>query len=198
VSRLRLHPEKSPRRPHWVVENSGPRRQRWDCLDGKLDRRRCRSVRDAARCLDRGCRWTGGWRHVDGRRRVCVRKLSIRHRRFRRFRQQPILDSFGNTVRRFVAPPGDLTITSDAVIEDSGLPDPVKLDAGESPLEQLPNETLVFLLGSRSKTDKLADIAWRHFGSSPRGWRRVQAICDFVCGHLDLRLRTRPCDPRRF
>jgi hypothetical protein len=61
------------------------------------------------------------------------------------------LDSFGNTVRRFVAPPGDLTITSDAVIEDSGLPDPVKLDAGESPLEQLPNETLVFLLGSRSK-----------------------------------------------
>jgi transglutaminase-like putative cysteine protease len=49
----------------------------------------------------------------------------------------------------------------------------------------LPNETLVFLLGSRyCETDKLADIAWRHFGSSPRGWRRVQAICDFVCGHL--------------
>ena len=95
------------------------------------------------------------------------------------------LDTFGNTVRRFIAPPGDLTITSDAVIEDSGLPDPIELDAGESPVEQLPNETLVFLLGSRyCETDKLADIAWRHFGSSPRGWRRVQAICDFVCGHL--------------
>ena len=39
--------------------------------------------------------------------------------------------------------------------------------------------------GSRyCETDKLADIAWRYFGSSPRGWRRVQAICDFVCGHL--------------
>ena len=86
------------------------------------------------------------------------------------------LDTFGNTVRRFIAPPGDLTITSDAVIEDSGLPDPIELDAGESPVEQLPNETLVFLLGSRyCETDKLADIAWRHFGSSPRGWRRVQA-----------------------
>src|ERR1700730_2362302 len=42
------------------------------------------------------------------------------------------LDTFGNTVRRFIAPPGDLTITSDAVIEDSGLPDPIELDAGES------------------------------------------------------------------
>ena len=84
-----------------------------------------------------------------------------------------------------MAPPGDLTIMSDAVIEDSGLPDPIELDAGESPVEQLPNETLVFLLGSRyCETDKLADIAWRHFGSSPRGWRRVQAISDFVCGHL--------------
>jgi hypothetical protein len=65
------------------------------------------------------------------------------------------LDTFGNTVRRFMAPSGDLTITSDAVIEDSGLPDPIELDAGESPVEQLPNETLVFLLGSRyCETDR--------------------------------------------
>ena len=100
------------------------------------------------------------------------------------------LDTFGNTVQRFIAPPGDLTITSDAVIEDSGLPDPIELDAKEVPVEQLPDETLVFLLGSRyCETDKLADIAWRHFGSSPRGWRRVQAICDFVCDHLTFRLR---------
>jgi len=56
-----------------------------------------------------------------------------------------------------MAPPGDLTIMSDAVIEDSGLPDPIELDAGESPVEQLPNETLAFLLGSRyCETDKLA------------------------------------------
>jgi len=94
-------------------------------------------------------------------------------------------DTFGNTVRRFIAPPGDLTITSDAIIEDSGLPDPIELDANEIPVEQLPDETLVFLLGSRyCETDRLADIAWYHFGSSPRGWRRVQAICDFVSDHL--------------
>ena len=95
------------------------------------------------------------------------------------------LDRFGNIVRRFIAPPGDLTIMSDAIIEDSGLPDPIELDANEVPVEELPDETLVFLLGSRYyETDKLADIAWQHFASTPRGWHRVQAICDFVCDHL--------------
>jgi transglutaminase-like putative cysteine protease len=95
------------------------------------------------------------------------------------------LDTFGNSVRRFIAPPGDLTVCRDAIIEDSGRPDPVKLDAEEIPVERLPNETLVFTLGSRyCETDKLSDIAWQLFGSTPRGWRRVQAICDFVCNHL--------------
>jgi transglutaminase-like putative cysteine protease len=95
------------------------------------------------------------------------------------------LDTFGNTVRRFTAPPGGLTICRDAIIEDSGRPDPVRLDAEEIALERLPNDTLVFMLGSRyCETDKLCDIAWQLFGSSPRGWRRVQAICDFVCNHL--------------
>ena len=95
------------------------------------------------------------------------------------------LDTFGNHVRRFVAPAGDLSIRRDAIIEDSGQPDPVKLDAEEIAVERLPNDTLVFTLGSRyCETDKLSDIAWQLFGSAPRGWRRVQAICDFVCNHL--------------
>jgi len=94
-------------------------------------------------------------------------------------------DTFGNHVRRFIAPAGDLTIRRDAIIEDSGQPDPVKLDAEEIAVERLPNDTLVFTLGSRyCETDKLSDIAWQLFGSAPRGWRRVQAICDFVCNQL--------------
>ena len=36
--------------------------------------------REPERCFDRGCRGTGGWRHVDGRRRICIRKLAIRFR----------------------------------------------------------------------------------------------------------------------
>ena len=95
------------------------------------------------------------------------------------------LDTFGNHVRRFIAPADDLTIRRDAIIEDSGQPDLVKLDAEEIAVERLPNDTLVFTLGSRyCETDKLSDIAWQLFGSTFRGWRRVQAICDFVCNHL--------------
>ena len=95
------------------------------------------------------------------------------------------LDTFGNHVRRFIAPAGDLTIRRDGVIEDCGQPDPVKLDAEEIAAERLPNETLVFTLGSRyCETDKLCDTAWQLFGSTLHGWRRVQAICDFVCNHL--------------
>ncbi|MCI0598179.1 MAG: transglutaminase family protein [Beijerinckiaceae bacterium] len=94
-------------------------------------------------------------------------------------------DTFGNSVRRFTAPAGDLTISRDAIIEDSGRPDQIEIDAEETALARLPNETLIFMLGSRyCETDKLCDIAWNLFGSVPPGWRRVQAICDFVYNHL--------------
>jgi len=66
--------------PHRLVESSRARGQRWHPLDRKPDRRRCGSGRDAARRLGRGSRGAGGRRHVDGRRRVCVRQLAIRHR----------------------------------------------------------------------------------------------------------------------
>ena len=52
-------------------------------------------------------------------------------------------------------------------------------------MEDLPEETLVFLLGSRyCETDRLSEIAWSLFGSTPPGWARVQAICDFVHDHI--------------
>jgi transglutaminase-like putative cysteine protease len=39
----------------------------------------------------------------------------------------------------------------------------------------------VFLLGSRyCETDLLSPTAWQLFESTPPGWARVQAICDFV------------------
>jgi transglutaminase-like putative cysteine protease len=52
-------------------------------------------------------------------------------------------------------------------------------------VEELPPETLVFLLGSRyCETDLLSDLAWRLFGKTPLGRPRVQAICDFVHRHI--------------
>ena len=103
-------------------------------------------------------------------------------------------DVFGNRCRRFNAPSGDLTISNAGVIEVNGLPDPVTVDAAEIPVADLPDDTLLYLVGSRyaSETDKLSQIAWDHFGHATAGWPRVQAICDFVNGRIAFRLRERP------
>ena len=94
-------------------------------------------------------------------------------------------DGFGNWCSRIVAPQGQLRLTTNAVVNDSGEPDIVVPSAQQHPVEELPAETLVFLLGSRyCETDRLVQIAWNLFGETPPGWARVQAICDFVHNHI--------------
>ena len=52
-------------------------------------------------------------------------------------------------------------------------------------MQDLPADTLVFLLGSRyCETDLLSQVAWNLFGNSAPGWARVQAICDWVHNHI--------------
>jgi transglutaminase-like putative cysteine protease len=90
-------------------------------------------------------------------------------------------DGFGNICTRFVAPAGTMTLFSDAVVRDTGNTDDVALGAQQVPVPQLPDDTLVYLLGSRyCETDKLVEQAWSLFGNTPLGWGRVQAICDYV------------------
>jgi len=94
-------------------------------------------------------------------------------------------DSFGNQVCKFMNPAGLVTIHRDSILEDSGMPDEIAESAQEVPLDRVPNEYLIFLLGSRyCETDKLSQIAWDLFGAVPPGWKRVQAICDFVNKHV--------------
>ncbi len=94
-------------------------------------------------------------------------------------------DSFGNWCSRLVAPTGEFTLGTDAIVRDSGASDSIDLNALQHQVEHLPTETLLFLLGSRyCETDRLSDEAWRLFGHAPLGWSRVQAICDFVHNHL--------------
>jgi transglutaminase-like putative cysteine protease len=94
-------------------------------------------------------------------------------------------DSFGNRCARIVAPPGTLRITSDAVVTDAGNVDRLAPGVGQRPVESLPEDTLLFLLGSRyCETDLLSEAAWQLFGATPPGWARVQAICDFVHNHI--------------
>lgn len=94
-------------------------------------------------------------------------------------------DLYGNWCSRLVAPPGQFTVGANAVIHDDGLPDPALPDVEQHKVQDLPAETLVYLQGSRyCDTDLLSDEAWRRFGSTPLGRERVQAICDFVHGHI--------------
>ena len=94
-------------------------------------------------------------------------------------------DGFGNWCSRIVAPMGRIRLTANGIVRDAGEPDAVVGSAQQHAVQDLPEETLVFLLGSRyCETDVLLPAAWELFGQSPPGWARVQAICDFVHRHI--------------
>ena len=73
-------------------------------------------------------------------------------------------DSFCNFCHVIRAPAGRLTLSTDFLVQDSGEPDEVVPGDEQYPLEELPVDTLIFLLGSRyCETDRLSDTAWSLF-----------------------------------
>lgn len=91
------------------------------------------------------------------------------------------IDSFGNRSARFLAQPGSLRLSNSTLLHDRGIPDPVKLDAREIPVQELPNQILGYLLNSRyCEVDRFSAIALELFGALAPGWKRVQAVCDWV------------------
>jgi transglutaminase-like putative cysteine protease len=91
------------------------------------------------------------------------------------------LDLFGNRVTRVEVPAGLVTFSDRFVIQDSGEPDETPPAVGTTPIADLPDETLLFLVSSRyCDSDKLADFTWSQFGKLSGGAQCVQAICDFV------------------
>ncbi len=94
-------------------------------------------------------------------------------------------DGFGNWCTRLVAPAGRVRIAGAGTIYDAGQPDPAAHEALQHEVQDLPDEAIVYLLGSRyCETDELTAIAWQLFGQTPTGWARVQAVCDFVHQHI--------------
>lgn len=94
-------------------------------------------------------------------------------------------DGFGNWCTRILAPAGRVSITNGAVVRVPDVPEPVYADAWQQTVESLPEETLVFLLGSRyCETDLMSPLAWDLFGAIAPGYERVRAICDFVHHHI--------------
>jgi transglutaminase-like putative cysteine protease len=94
-------------------------------------------------------------------------------------------DVFGNRCARLYAPAGTLRLRLDSLIEDSGEPDHRPVEAIQHHVQDLPNDTLQFLLPSRyCEVDKLSNIAWDLFGKTPPGYPRVKAIFDWVNNHI--------------
>ncbi len=95
------------------------------------------------------------------------------------------IDSFGNRCTRFLGPKALVRLYNSTLIEDSGDPDPVNPSAREVHVEDLPQDVLIYLLGSRyCEVDLLSNTAAQLFGGLPRGWQRVQAVCDWVHNHV--------------
>jgi transglutaminase-like putative cysteine protease len=98
---------------------------------------------------------------------------------------RPYRDGFGNWCNRIVAPTGQTRLSASGMVNDAGKPDVIAVEAPQHAVEALPDDALVFLLGSRyCETDRLSEIAWSLFGNTPLGWGRVQAICDYVHQHI--------------
>ena len=91
------------------------------------------------------------------------------------------LDSFGNRCSRFVAPAGAIRLTGTNILNASETPDPQGLGLVLTPVEQLPAETLQFLLASRyCQVDQFGGIAQDLFGYMQPGWEQAAAIRDWV------------------
>ena len=100
--------------------------------------------------------------------------------------QKKTVDQNGNLVRVLSAPSGEASMSFEGIYLCDGREDEISLDADLTPVGDLPFDALQFLRASRyCETDLLSDFAWANFGGIAGGWRKVQAICDFV--HDSLR-----------
>lgn len=89
-----------------------------------------------------------------------------------------------NSVHRVHVEPGPFRLRYDAVVQLDGEVDPAD-DLKELSYRELPAEALPFLNPSRyCESDELGNFAVSEFGSLPRGYSRVKAICDWTFQHL--------------
>ncbi len=97
-------------------------------------------------------------------------------------------DIYGNLCQRIQLPVGAHIVSYDALVEVSDTWDEVAPDVPQLPVEDLPDDVLLYTLPSRfCLSDVLSDTAWQLFGGSAAGWGRVQAICDWV--HTNVRFQ---------
>jgi transglutaminase-like putative cysteine protease len=97
------------------------------------------------------------------------------------------IDQFGNRCTRLLAPAGIITLSNLFRIRDSGVQESLPWGGRQALVNELPQEVLVFLLGSRyCDTDRLATEAWKLFGKIEPGWPRVHAILEYTHNRISF------------
>lgn len=90
-------------------------------------------------------------------------------------------DRFGNRCGRLLAPAGLLRLRNDLTVFVPETPELADYDAPQMPVEELPDDVLEFLMGSRYvQTQELSQMAWDLFSDCPPGYQRVKAICTWI------------------
>jgi transglutaminase-like putative cysteine protease len=96
-------------------------------------------------------------------------------------------DLYGNPCARAVLPAGRSSFGYHALTVVPDEAEAADLSAPEVDPGELPDEVLLYTLPSRyCLPDVLGNEAWSRFGGLPRGYPRVQAICDYVHEHLEF------------
>jgi transglutaminase-like putative cysteine protease len=89
-------------------------------------------------------------------------------------------DFYGNLCQRFIIPIGKLTIETSAIAEVKDELD-INFEADFVPIENLPNEAIIYLLPSRyCESDKLYSLASEITRDLPLGYAQVDAIRQWV------------------
>ncbi len=90
-------------------------------------------------------------------------------------------DSFGNRCSRFVAPTGNIRLSGSNILQHDGYPELQGFSLPATLVDELPAETLQFLLSSRyCEVDRFGGIAQDLFGHLGSGWPLAASIRDWV------------------
>jgi hypothetical protein len=112
----------------------------------------------------------------------------------------PYIDAYGNRCSRLVAPAGRMLLSGDGLVRDSGLPDVVAPSATQHAVEDLPPETIIYLLGSRYCRRTVCPTSRGSFSPKPHRdghASRQSAITSTITSPSDINTRGRPRPPAR-
>ena len=109
------------------------------------------------------------------------------------------VDTFGNLCTRLVAPEGLITFRADFVARDTGEPERLPIGLAQSPVEDVPDDVVEYLLPSRyCDMEFLNDLAWREFGHLEPGWPRVKAIVGYAHRRIQFGYQHASCTRTAF